>query len=606
MKPMQRLNACSHPRHAARLIALCLMLCALPATAQELLKNPAFAGAEMGAPASWQGVGREEAAQRGTLGAGADGALQIRAFKASRNAPAGVEQNVGELPAGLYRFRVRVRADAAMMVEARVRLSPQPATVYGSQTARLRPGEWTVLSGIAAVPDLQNDALFQLLVSENGNLLVSEASLTRTREEDLNAAERRQLEAQVGPKLPPVDEKKLLAETDARILKHRAGPLTIRVLDAVGNPLANRRVTVKHLRHGFKFGAAQLNQVRAPREGETEVAKRHREAFLRLFNYATVTFYWGSYEPKPGQYGHEGRLGQIRWLKSQGITPRGHTVHWNQTVPGWIKNNTVAEMPGLLDTRLRQLSQTVLPQLSDADVWNELVQWERFQNRFTDYTREAGLFPVAVEQLKEFKRQNPNVGAVVNDFDSTPATYDLLRRLIEAGAPIDIIGQQTHGGLSGGPKQFWNLLERLSLLQRPILLSELSVLSGQKKADGSWPSTPEGEARQAREAETFYRLAYSHPNVMGIVWWNFSDLKAWRDAPRGFLHADGTPKPAFFRLDNLINKAWRTNGEFSTGQDGTVTIPNAFEGEYEISGVGAKTSGVHAATAPLGVELKTP
>lgn len=583
---------------------------AAPARAQELLRNGSFADSGDGKVATgWRDAsqGLQAAPVFSVVREGPDGvaAQKITAAESSSAARAQLAQNLPAPDAGLYRFRVRLKADKPLTVEVQVRLAPRPGTVYGVRRVTLAPGAWTSVSGFALIPALQNDALFAVELRNPGTLLIADASLQPAREDALSPAERRALEAQLGPKLAPVDEAKLLTETDARIRKHRTGPLTVRVVDKAGKPLANQKVAVKHVRHLFKFGSDQLNRVNPPRAGESDVDKRHREAYLRLFNYSTVQFYWGSYEPQRGQYQHEAVLRKIRWLKEQNITPRGHTIFWNIVAPGWLpKSADPSEMRALFDTRMRQLSQTVIPALSDVDVWNELVQWDRVQSPVTDFVNREGKIKTAAHYLKEFKRLNPGVGAVVNDFDSTPAAYDLLKQLLEAGAPIDIIGQQTHGGLGGGPKAFWNLAERLSLLKRPVLFSELSVLSGQKKPDGSWPSTPEGEARQADEAETFYKLAYSHPNAMGVVIWNFSDLGSWRAAPRGFLRKDGTPKPAFDRVDNLINKAWRTGGTFTTDARGTLVVPGAFEGAYEVTSGGARANGEHRAAAPLRLVLR--
>jgi GH35 family endo-1,4-beta-xylanase len=66
-------------------------------------------------------------------------------------------------------------------------------------------------------------------------------------------------------------------------------------------------------------------------------------------------------------------------------------------------------------------------------------------------------------------------------------------------------------------------------------------------------STPEGERYQADFVRDFYTLAFSHPGVEAIVWWSVSDKDAWRGMPAGLLGEDGTPKPSYEVLDELIN-----------------------------------------------------
>lgn len=407
------------------------------------------------------------------------------------------------------------------------------------------------------------------------------------------------------------DESGLLAGTDARILTNRTAPLTIEVFDAQGRPSRDIEVAVEHVRHRFLFGAGFDSQL-LPRTTETDVDRRHREHFLRVFNYATVHLYWGAYEPRRGEYQDQARSQCVEWLKNRGLIARGHPIFWNHraAVPRWVDelDPSPDAMRQLLDTRLEQLSRTVLPGLRDVDVFNEPTRWERFTNVFTRFVQEQGKVPTVAHYLKETRRLNPGLLSVVNDYDTTPDYAQLLRELIRAGAPVDIIGQQSHMHEGKWPvAQLWKILERLSALERPILFTEMSVLSGpprqinwrtQSRLD-NWESDADNERLQAEYLEKFYRLVYSHPNTIGIVLWNYSDRRAWLGAPVGLLRKDGTPKPSFERLDALINRAWRTRGTFRTDAEGRVHIPNAYEGSYRVSVGGASKTGEHLKQKPL-------
>ena len=154
--------------------------------------------------------------------------------------------------------------------------------------------------------------------------------------------------------------------------------------------------------------------------------------------------------------------------------------------------------------------------------------------------------------------------------------------------------------------QTWTVLERLSLLHHPVLFTEVSVLSGPVRPIHSeeplpvdWNTDPEHEQTQADYLEQFYRLLYSHPNCAGIVLWNYTDLCAWLGAPVGVLRKDGSPKPSFHRLDELINHRWRTRGEFTTDGNGQIKIPFAFEGRYVIRCGRKAIEYDHSAAAPL-------
>ncbi|MCR4411235.1 MAG: hypothetical protein NUV77_02280, partial [Thermoguttaceae bacterium] len=92
---------------------------------------------------------------------------------------------------------------------------------------------------------------------------------------------------------------------------------------------------------------------------------------------------------------------------------------------------------------------------------------------------------------------------------------------------------------------------------------------------------PEGEARQAREVTRFYTMLFSHPAVEAITWWDFSDRRAWQQAPAGFLRADMSPKPAYEALRKLIKGTWWTRAEVRTGPDG-VARTRGFLGDYRV------------------------
>jgi GH35 family endo-1,4-beta-xylanase len=414
------------------------------------------------------------------------------------------------------------------------------------------------------------------------------------------------------------DEFALLAGADARIRQHRTAPLTVEVRDRQGRAIPGARVHVEHTRHLFFFGAG-FDSLLLPRPEETEVDRRHRDAFLRLFNYSTVHLYWAGYEPRRGEHQDSVRQQYIAWLKEHGLVARGHPIHWNHPagVPRWLADldPEPAALRPLLAGRLQQLSRTVLPGLRDADVFNELVQWHRFKNVLTRQLEADGKVPFVTQVLHDTKRLNPHLLTVVNDYDATPAFPQLLRELLQAGAPIDIIGQQSHmhSGTWSAAKT-WGVLERLSALQRPVLFTELSVLSGHpRKIDwngnprfNDWTTAAELEPAQADYLERFFRLVFSHPSAIGIVLWNYTDRRSWMGAPVGLLRKDGTPKPSFDRLDALINREWRTRGEFATDAGGRVVLPAAFAGSYRIT-VGTETlTSEHRPAAPLRLQFTAP
>lgn len=135
----------------------------------------------------------------------------------------------------------------------------------------------------------------------------------------------------------------------------------------------------------------------------------------------------------------------------------------------------------------------------------------------------------------------------------------------------------------------WEVCERFARHGKPLHFTETTFLSGkegwelrQKDPGFDWASTPEGEERQAENAERFYTLLFSHPAVEAIVWWDFSDQGAWQGAPAGLLRSDMTPKPAYERLKRLIKGEWWTRLDAKVEQDGRVRF-RGFYGDYRVT-----------------------
>lgn len=523
-------------------------------------------------------------------------------------------QIIPSLESGLYKFHVKLKSDKKINVDVRIRRVRAPYNTFGVKSFAIDGSKWVDISGFALLNRPQKEVYFMIQQHDPGTLYIADASLQKVEPQNLSSEDLDAVEGEFGPLIPPVDEKALLSETENRIVKNRTAPINIELFDEQGKPLGNQKVEVNHTKHLFYFGAGFERSFLRPDPDEVEL--KHREAFLRLFNYATVHLYWGWYEPRQGQYGHEIALSSIRWLKEHGLTPRGHPIHWNHraSIPRWVvdMNPSTDKFRELLSLRTKQLSETVIPQLHDVDIFNELVGWNRWDNPFTRLARERGLINMVSDCIKEFKSLNPNTLIAINDYETSPAYYKLLRDLIKAGVNFDYIGMQSHmHSRNWSFEQQWTILERLSRLNKPVLFTELSVLSGpRREIDWSterpimdWNSDPENEKIQADYLEKFYSIAYSHPNCIGIVMWNFTDRRAWLGAPVGVLRRDGSRKPSFDALDKLINEKWRTRGTFETDNNGKITISNAFEGEYAIKIGDLTTNVVHSPKSPARLKL---
>lgn len=217
--------------------------------------------------------------------------------------------------------------------------------------------------------------------------------------------------------------------------------------------------------------------------------------------------------------------------------------------------------------------------------------------------------------FEEARQANPAATLLINDFDLSSAYECLIEGLLEAGVRIDALGLQTHMHQGyRGEGAISEMLDRFARFGLPLHMTESSLVSGHLMPPeiedlndyqiDSWPSTPDGEARQADEIVRHYRSLVAHPAVQAINYWGLTDEGAWLGAPIGLVRADGTLKPSYAALQNLIKGEWWLGPtEMLTGDDGTLKV-SGFLGDYEVQAGDTRASfvltpGADAATVRL-------
>lgn len=396
-----------------------------------------------------------------------------------------------------------------------------------------------------------------------------------------------------------------------RIRKYRTATVTLTVENGKGRPLPHADVTVRMRRHKFLLGCNGF----ALRTGDTsELQARYRTLFTKLLNYATLPFYWGSFEPEAGKPATERLLDQARWFTDHGIAVKGHALVWNMVPPKWIPADLKA-LQRLQEARVRREVTAFRGVVDWWDVINEVVAWDRpgIQNPLTELGKVLGDLEIVRWAFAAARESNPDALLLINDFRVDDAFADLIRRCLEAGVTIDGIGLQSHmhtGPWSAG--DLWTNLERFAPFGKPLHLTEVTLISGAIRKDmdwygraTDWDTTPEGEERQAREVEAFYSVAFSHPRLDAITWWDFPDGQ-WLGAPSGLVRKDMTPKPAYDVLYRLFHELWWTPDQtLRTDAHGKVMF-HGYLGMYEAAAAGAKagfaveTAGAAAARVDVG------
>lgn len=396
---------------------------------------------------------------------------------------------------------------------------------------------------------------------------------------------------------------------DRNIEKYRKGDATLEVVDAASKPVSGATIEARQTTHEFLFGcnAFVLGQLDTP-----EKNRRYEEAFVKLFNFATVPFYWEGTEPARGElrYAEPARDMWRRpppdrflpWAATNGITLKGHPLLWHAYNPAWLPKDA-DELRALYRKRFREIASRYGSKISIWDVVNESQAHPKAYPLYTpDLTYVAWAFNEAVPLFPG------TCTMMINDyagFDGDPETspyFKQIKSLLAQGVKVQGVGFQFHrfrrnaldGYLSEKPFKPGNYLDRydkFSELGLPLFITEITI-----------PSAGEdGEQLQAEVVRDHYRLWFSAPKMAGITWWNLGDgtaVKGENEAKGGLVDADFNPKTAYRELDRLINQEWKTTLTLNTDAGGKASF-RGFHGKYSVK----VTSGGVTQVFPL--ELKS-
>lgn len=375
---------------------------------------------------------------------------------------------------------------------------------------------------------------------------------------------------------------------------------SITLLDAAGVPLANHAVTIAQTQHKFLFGTAAFDTVPLA-SGEysgndLELAQIRADKLTGLFNAATLPFYWGQFEPVHGQPRTEALRRAAQWCVDHNLKVKGHPLTWHTLCADWLLPLSNAEILKEQKARIRREVSGFKGLIDMWDVINEAVimpVFDKYDNGITRICKEMGRIPLIRTVFETARAENPEATLLINDFDMSDAYDILVEGCLEAGIKFDAIGLQSHmhQGYWGVEKTL-KILERFSRFNLPLHFTETTLVSGHLMPPEivdlndyqvkDWPTTPEGEERQAREAITHYETLFAHPLVQSITWWDMVDGN-WLNAPGGLVRRDGTAKPAYDELKKRIKGEWWLSPvELVTDASGKVTI-TGFPGDYEVS-----------------------
>ena len=163
------------------------------------------------------------------------------------------------------------------------------------------------------------------------------------------------------------------------------------------------------------------------------------------------------------------------------------------------------------------------------------------------------------------------------------------------GVRVDVVGSQMHlfnpaesvniargeGPEHLRPEKVAERFRILSQAGKPIHLSEITITAPD--------NSPRGQMVQAIIMRNLYRAWFSVEKMNGITWWNVVDDCGAPGEPSisGLFTRDMRPKTAYFAMDDLINREWKTcltvkSEQSNNSSHQTIVNFRGFRGRYHL------------------------
>lgn len=390
----------------------------------------------------------------------------------------------------------------------------------------------------------------------------------------------------------------------AGIEAYRKGGAVVKAVDSEGKPIAGAKVTVRQKNHAFRYGANlfMLDELETPEKNE-----KYKEAFKRIFNMATLPFYWSDLEPEEGKpryakdspkiYRRPAPDLCIEYCKQNGIEPREHALAYDNFFPEWLYDADIFKIKKKFEQRCAEISARYGADIRTIEVTNE-TWWAQGKTAiyndpdFVEYSFKTARKYFGANELSI----NEYAGVWEDNARTDDRYYMQVENALMKGAEIDAIGMQYHmfhraeeeyerTRRTYDPNHLRAIMDLYGRFNKPIQITEVTI--------PAYSNKPEDEQLQAEIIRWLYSIWFSQPQVEQIIYWNLVDGYA-AYAPQGDMTAgenyyygglmrfDLTPKPAYDMIDTLFNKEWRTNLDIEANADGETSF-RGFYGDYELT-----------------------
>ena len=283
----------------------------------------------------------------------------------------------------------------------------------------------------------------------------------------------------------------------------------------------------------------------------------YRRTLAREFSMLTTenALKFGPVHPERDRYDFGPSDAIVQFAEAHDMKVRGHTLVWHEQLPGWIEAGSLGDEE--LAEALREHIGTVVGRyrgrIAAWDVVNEAIHYDPPHGlRHTLWYDASG--PGYIDRVFRWAHEaDRGAKLFYNDYGAegmnrkSDAVYQLVKGMVERGAPIHGVGLQMHVKLDDHPvpDEVASNVGRLAALGLEVHVTEADV-----QIHGHEGDREEALAAQAGLYRAMLDVCLASDGCTAFVTWGVADCNSWIPSHTGhpdeplLFDADYRPKPA--------------------------------------------------------------